>query len=131
MLGAGPAGEDCRWGGAWPVVPWVWLGAPPPVALPLSRVAPGVVADSREGVAASPVAPWVGEADASAGEEVFGLPVPGSCGSGEPGSSLRGASPGPGTTTRSASRTAPPRTEPTRRVTPATRKVTRAPRRRT
>ncbi len=47
LLGAWPAGEDCR-GGAWPVVPWVWLGVPP-VAVPLSRVAPGVVAASSEG----------------------------------------------------------------------------------
>ena len=122
VLGACSTGEDC-WGEVWPVLPWVWLGEPP-VAVP-ERVAPGAAELSADGPL---VAPWVGVV---AADGLFLRAVAESCGSGEPGSSLRGASPGPGTMTRSASRTAPPSTEPTRSVRPMTIAVMRAPRRRT
>ncbi len=88
-------------------------------------VAPGVVAAP---VGFGEVACWDGDLDA------LGLLLwllVGSPGSGVPGSSLRGASPGPGTTTRLESRTAPPSSEPMSRVRPMETAVTRAPRRST
>ncbi len=75
-------------------MPWVWLG-PLVTVPPVSRTAAlGVVAapDGEEEL------PWVGSLAEAEGVVVLCWGVPGSSGSGEPGSSLRGASPGPGTT---------------------------------
>jgi hypothetical protein len=55
VLGAWFSGVDC-WGGAWPAVPWVWLGEPP-VTVPVSRVASGLVVVPALGLAEPAVAP--------------------------------------------------------------------------
>ncbi len=85
-----------------------------------------------DGPADPDVAPCVGEPDADgAPSSPFSFRSPDSSGSGDPGRLLRGASPGPGTTTRSASRTAPPSRAPTSMLDPHTTNVTSAPRRST
>lgn len=70
------------------------------------------------------------EGASSGPAEASGLPEtwPDSLGSGMPGTLLRGASPGPGTTTRSASRTALPSRAPKSRVRPTATVATTRPR---